>query len=699
MKKTKILLVSTLIWLAVAGVKAQPIPHAQWTLINRDQMDEIIGEASGETAYNHCIEMAGYNRDRLSNEYATTLKEGAYVVSMLKQYGIESAKIERFPNSRKQWDGIRAELWEISPGKKKLADYDDLRAMLASGSQSADVEADLVWVGDGSSKEMKDLDLKGKIVFTTSTPSRVLRAAMAKGAVGAVSMYNPRPMIDPIQIPWQGISGRGAQGAGGFAFFMPPREGQYIRDRLVRGETIRVHAVVETTTENLDLQVPTCVLPGTDPNAGEIIFSAHIFEGYTKQGANDNISGSASLLEMARMLKTMFDEGRLPRPARSIRFIWVPEFSGTIPWVQAHKDLMEKTLCNINLDMVGLWLSKSDSYFNLERTTFSNPHYVNDVLENYFRYVGETNRQSLVLSGRGGFTNRIVAPSGSDEPFTYAIERHYGSSDHEVFNDWGVGVPGVMLITWPDHYYHTSEDRPNKLDPTQFKRCCVIGAASAYTIASADDAMAKKITGEVFANANHRLEIQLASAQDMLSHATAETLAPLYKKTKNLIEATLLNEVETLETVLELDPGNKQLRDYVKGYVILIRHIAGEHQDALALEMNDLAAELGVKPVKIKLTPQEKRAMTIIPVETPLVKNEGYGGYRKHMPKLSREEMRSIYRGISNTGELQRLCNGKHNALQIKWLLDTQYTKESDIEAIINYLKVLEKAGLVTLKK
>jgi len=36
--------------------------------------------------------------------------------------------------------------------------------------------------------------------------------------------------------------------------------------------------------------------------------------------------------------------------------------------------------------------------------------------------------------------NRIVAPTGADEPFYYSIETHYGASDHEVFNDWGVQV-------------------------------------------------------------------------------------------------------------------------------------------------------------------------------------------------------------------------------------------------------------------
>ncbi|MCG2814442.1 MAG: hypothetical protein L6425_00680 [Candidatus Aminicenantes bacterium] len=47
-----------------------------------------------------------------------------------------------------------------------------------------------------------------------------------------------------------------------------------------------------------------------------------------------------------------------------------------------------------------------------------------------------------------------------------------------MFNDWGVQVPGVMMIAWPDQWYHTSGDRVNKADPTQLKRAAVIGAAA-----------------------------------------------------------------------------------------------------------------------------------------------------------------------------------------------------------------------------
>jgi aminopeptidase YwaD len=536
-------------------------------------------------------------------------------------------------------------------------------------------------------------------VVTYSSPGLVYPTISRFGAAGILSMNSPRPLEDNLQMPYSSLGGRGNREVKGFAFQMPPREGYLLRDRLLSGEKIRVHAVVKAAMEKVDLQVPTCVLPGTDPDAGEIIFSAHIFEGLVKQGANDNLSGGACLLEMARMLNTMFNDGRLPRPARNIRFIWVPEFSGTGPWVNAHKDIMEKTLCNINLDMVGILLSKSQSFFNLERTTFGNPHYINDVMENYFRYVGETNRTSLVLSGREGYLNRIVAPSGSDEPFYYSIEAHYGASDHEVFNDWGVGVPAVMLITWPDLYYHTSQDLSDKLDPTQLKRCCVIGAAGAYTVASANAGMAAKISGEVFSNANRRMGIQMARATDELSKTKTENFVPGYKKICGYIDGTLLNETETMETVSELAPDDANLKATIALQISQLKKSADGMLQVLALQMKQQAAALNIPLVDLKPGELEKKAMALIPKAMPKVKESGYSGYRQFMPQMSREQMSSVYRDIGNTSELERLCTGKHNALQIKQMLDTQYPRESSLNAILDYVELLTKAGLVSQEK
>jgi len=570
----KLWILTGMLTLLTLGGVAQFVPQYQWTLLEKKMMDQIIGEASGETALAHDIEMGGYTRDRLSDEYKTVLWESQYVMNKLKDYGITDAKLERFGEMKPTWDGISGELWEVSPGTKKLADYKDQVAMLVSGSQNADVQAELLWIGEGRKGDYDTLALAGKIVVTYASPGQVQSLINKYGAIGILSFNSPRPLADPIQMPYSSLGGRGGNEVKGFAFQMPPREGYLLRDRLTRGEKITVHAKVQSTTENVDLQVPTCVLHGTDPKAGEVIFSAHIFEGVIKQGANDDLSGGACLLEMARMLNTMYNDGRLPRPARSVRFIWVPEFSGTGPWVNAHKDIMENTLCNINLDMVGILLSESQSFFNLERTTYGNPHYINDVMENYFRYVGETNRTSLVLSGREGYLNRIVAPSGSDEPFYYAIEAHYGASDHEVFNDWAVGVPAVMMITWPDLFYHTSQDLSDKLDPTQLKRCCVIGAASAYTIASADAGMAGKIAGEAYSNSIRRMGMQQGRSIDELSNLSKENLSSGYKRIRGYIEGALLNEIETIESTLELAPKDANLAATVALQTAQLRKLA-----------------------------------------------------------------------------------------------------------------------------
>ncbi|MFO7616359.1 MAG: DUF4910 domain-containing protein [Bacteroidales bacterium] len=690
MKSKPIILAGLMLALSF-GLNAQIYPYYQWTLLDKPLMDEIIGEASGETAHNHIIEMAGYTRARSAEEFRTMLFESAYIMQKLKEYGIESS-LDRFPDPEATWNGLRGKLWEVSPGRKKLADYDDLRAMLAVGSEDADVEAELVWVENGRRGDFERADVKDKIVVTYADPGAVVRWVKEFGAAGIISMSSPRPLVDPIQIPWSGFWGPRDQG-NGFAFFMPPREGYQLRDRLMRNEKIRVHAEVKVSWENIDLQVPTCVIRGTDPDAEEIIFSAHLFEGYQKQGGNDDISGCAAILEVARMFKVMFDEGRLPRPKRSMRFIFIPEFSGSIPWVKANKELMEKTLCNINLDMVGLWLSKSQSFFNLERTTYGNPHYINDVVENYFRYVGETNR--TMIAHWSGFVNRIVAPSGSDEPFYYAIENHFGGSDHEVFNDWGVGVPGIMMITWPDFFYHTSEDLADKCDPTQLKRCCVITAASAYTIATADAGLAGKIGGEVFANGVRRMGHQTARALDELSKATPDNLERIYKKVRGYVEGTAINEIETAESVLELAPADAGLKTSVGVQTAQLRKIADGQQAVIDQEMKQMAGRFGITPISLKPNALEKTAMALVPVPTTLVKANGYRGYEEHMPEMTREQMLDLYRGLSSREDLERLCNGKHNVLQIKQMLDAQYPNESDLQVILDYIAILREAGLV----
>jgi hypothetical protein len=93
-----------------------------------------------------------------------------------------------------------------------------------------------------------------------------------------------------------------------------------------------------------------------------------------------------------------------------------------------------------------------------------------------------------------------------------------------------------MMITWPDLYYHTSQDIADKCDPTQLKRVCFIGAAAALTIASANDETAINIAGEVTGNSAERIGKQLERAINQLANTTTKEG---FEKT--YIEAAIIN--------------------------------------------------------------------------------------------------------------------------------------------------------------
>lgn len=681
--------------ISVVSIFPQFNPYYQRSLLDQKHLDEIIGEISGETALNHIYELGSYIRNRPTEEYGGLLWESEYVLGKLKEYGLDGAEVEKFPGD-KNWDGISGSVWEISPKRKKIADYRDMAAMLASGSKSCDIEADLIWVEEGTPDDFNNKDVSGKIILTSGSLSLAGKTAFAKGALGIISFESRNALTDPIQIPIRGLNSPKDKNV--FGFYITSRDGYLLRDRLLNKENIRVKVSVKSQEIESDLQVPTCVIKGTDPDAEEIIFSAHLFEGLVKQGANDNISGSAAILEIARTLKTLYDEGRLPKPKRSIRFIWVPEFSGSIPWVQKHRDIMNKTLCNINLDMVGLWLKKSNSFFCLMRTSYGNPHYLNDVAENFYRYVGETNIETIFNWGSDKFVNRITAPSGSDDPFYYSIQPHTGSSDHEVFNNWGVRVPGIMMITWPDLYYHTSQDLANKCDATQLKRVGVIGAAIAHTIVSADAAASLNIINEIYGNSLKRIGYETSRAMDLLKNSAAENFTSNYKKAIAFVNSVCTIEKSTISSVQELAPGNKLITNYITKVNEELSFLNEKNINLLKSFMITLAEHKKYSKANTELTEIEKQAIKIIPKETNKIKESGYFSSWSLMRNLPEEIVKKYpAKNIADRQEMCLLINGKRNLLEIKSMLDMQSDEDSDLVSMIEYLEILKYLGLVDI--
>jgi hypothetical protein len=207
------------------------------------------------------------------------------------------------------------------------------------------------------------------------------------------------------------------------------------------------------------------LIPGEDKSK-EVWLAAHVC--HPHPGANDNASGSAALMEILRTLSQLFKEEKIPKPEYSIRFLWIPEWSGTIQFIHNHADFLKRCKAMINLDMIGADPTKSGSVLNLYRTPFSLPSTLNNVVRYWLQR--EAKRKDDRLE------DGIVAPL----PFDYL--QYSAGSDHFMLTDSTVGIPAVMLNQSPDRFYHTSTDTVDKLDTRQMAYSSRIGALSTLSL-------------------------------------------------------------------------------------------------------------------------------------------------------------------------------------------------------------------------
>lgn len=252
------------------------------------------------------------------------------------------------------------------------------------------------------------------------------------------------------------------------------------------------------------------------------------------------------------------------------------------------------------------------------------------------------------------------------------------------------------MITWPDNYYHTSGDRPEICDPTQLHRAIVLAAASAYTIAEAGEEGAVRIASEVAANANKRMAIKMRYDLSQMTGASAEDFAALYRTAKFNQDALMKNEIATLASVLELAPASASLKEMVTSLQNGVKAAWTTNGKTIDAAMKMRASSLGVAPVKLVLSAEEKAAAKVYPRSTDKVKEFGYGVLRS----VSRELMTKYgfaQRGAVNHGaEIAKLTVGGTNSiLDIKKMLDAQFPNPDNLATITKYLEMLKEAGLV----
>ena len=634
---------------------------AQKTILLKENLIwEIIAEVSGVLQLNNIMQMAPYEMNRPESEYLENYRETDFMLNILKQYGFSDVHVEKF-DSDPQWDAVKGRLTITGPRKEVIADHDRVAASLAKGSKNSNVETELVYVPNGdSAKSYKDIDVKGKIVISEGNVRSIFSAAVnSHGAAGAVSYEVRYPERYPEMLVWSSVRPE-KNTKGGFGFLITYTKGRELIAQLKKGRKITVHAEVETKYYADKLELVTGLIPGTDRSAQELLLVAHLFEGVSKQGANDNYSGVACILETGRTILELVKKGVIEQPRRSIKFLWVPHFSGSRAYIQKHPEEMERVFAGINMDMVGEHLFKTRSYFNVSRSGWAMPSFFNDVVQDFAELTREMNNNGITPY-YGKLALQIASPSGSQLPFLLNVIGFDSGSDHMVFSNGNVKIPIVFFNCWPDDFYHSNMDTPDKSDPTQLKRVAFIAAASAIAATSAKPEDARTFAALSAGKGRRRIAAKYAYSINLMQTAEAFDLYTTYKKAAITIEQSYEHEIANLKTILLIAEDDKNAISSIETESANFNTEMNASLKSLSETYRFLCRQHDVQPKKLELTPEEEKMSRLIPIK----KVKGMVAQMDVEMNSGLPESHDVHKHAHAAWELANFIDGKKTMLEI----------------------------------
>lgn len=419
------------------------------------------------------------------------------------------------------------------------------------------IVAPIVDVGQGAAPaDYEGREVRGAVVLGDAGAGRLWQMAVVqRGAIGVVSTAAesyvrpgppgsaadrlPKPEWDVFQ--WGSVPYDDTRRA--FGFKASPRAASRVRARLAGGPA-RVKVQIAASFSPGPVRSLIAEIPGTVKPEERVLLVAHIQE----PGANDNSSGCATLLELARAIMTGMRDGRIPVPGRTLTFIWGDEIRASRQWIADHPAQAKQVRYMFSLDMTGENTALTGGPFLIEKAPDptavwnrpSDPH----TEWGYSPMKAESLRGTLL-------NDLFLAVCQRLPSWTVRTNPYEGGSDHSVFLN--AGVPSLLAWHFPDRFYHTNLDRPDMTDPLEMKRVGVSVAAAGLLLGGATRADAAGVVRLLEEAAVLRLGLERRQGAELVKAASDKAAA-------EATEAAVMTAwrkwyAEALREVVDLPPA------------------------------------------------------------------------------------------------------------------------------------------------
>jgi Zn-dependent M28 family amino/carboxypeptidase len=693
------------------------LPTYGQQLLEPEYYKAIRESSSGELPFadfKRIVQFSGYSPSAGADQVAS------YLAAEAKSIGLSSVEIERFPSDGKSyvwafhsepyWEARKAELWLVKPERELLADFKVYKSYLGRFSRTGSATADLVDVGSGvDEKDYEGRAVEAKVVLASGSASRVMRLAVWERKAAGVIFYRTEDAMDypdligTVQlVPWFGLHGEVPT----FAFSIPFRTGQKLKQRLAAGEKLTVATDVDVETGPGEYPEVRAEIPGTDPSLPVVLVYAH--DNSRNTGGANNLTGVGCTLEVARLLNSLITAGTLPRPRRTVRFMWGSEHYGIVNHLHGNIDDLKKILVMVNIDMIGYDQQRAKAVFHLYRSPDSNPSFLDDVVQSFVDKVGAENtiaiRNSHFLSSRPteGFLDPLFAPTGSREQFHYTIEPFWGPSDHEDAQTFGVSA--ILLNDFPDVFLGTQEDTPAAGDPTQMRRGVVIAASSAYYLASANSSDFPSLVHNAVTKSEVRLAQDQGKAYGYLEAATRDSLPQANQDAGNVIRKSYAREAAALRSLTRL-VGEEAAAPQIESFLADLKTQEQAHMKQIETYAAARASQLGVPTEKLTASTPDAKYRDLMPQRVPsmrgpvntyrpeygrwwLIEKTGDEHFDKGLPLTRRGEYTAY--------EALNLANGERSITEIRDVISAEFDPVP-VEEVAQYFEFLQKLGVIQM--
>ena len=307
---------------------------------------------------------------------AEDLEGAEYVKSRFEEAGLSDVNIEEYPLTTFEVNSATMSLITLGLGTEIVRNFQHIQDFILyqySGSTNGEVTLEIVDVGNGSQENLEAVDVNGKAVLSTQ---QALPRAAENGAV-AVIVQNTR-LGEEIGFPPYSGGIYGSDDNGDSIPYPDANPGSVVPTCSVSmavGDEIRdaIEGAVETpilglSTVYIQMDFDTTIaknniynVVGDVKGSSEdlIYFVAHRDSTYINPGACDDLSGTVTIMELARQL-AKYDVGN------TIRFISMDAeekgLLGATEYVKAHEEeVVENGLIVFNFDMNDVNIERVDT--------------------------------------------------------------------------------------------------------------------------------------------------------------------------------------------------------------------------------------------------------------------------------------------------------------------------------------------------